>query len=85
MNTTIKPQAAPALAPLKLSDAAGRAAEAEGGFNIEGLAAAVKARRLWIVCGHVRQLSRLEPVAAHGRPPAGGHPLEGCHQLRLVT
>ncbi|KQV87435.1 DUF3616 domain-containing protein [Pelomonas sp. Root1237] len=32
--------AAPALAPLKLSDAAGRAAEAEGGFNIEGLAAA---------------------------------------------
>ncbi|MGM9480630.1 DUF3616 domain-containing protein [Roseateles sp. NT4] len=32
--------AAPALAPLKLSDAAGRAAEAAGGFNIEGLAAA---------------------------------------------
>jgi hypothetical protein len=32
--------AAPALAPLKLSDAAGRAAEADGGFNIEGLAAA---------------------------------------------
>lgn len=32
--------AAPALAPLKLADAAGRAAEADGGFNIEGLAAA---------------------------------------------
>jgi len=32
--------AAPALAPLKLSDAAARAAEADGGFNIEGLAAA---------------------------------------------
>ncbi|MEO6277065.1 DUF3616 domain-containing protein [Roseateles sp.] len=32
--------AAPALAPLKLADAAGRAAEAEGGLNIEGLAAA---------------------------------------------
>ncbi len=32
--------AAPALAPLKLSDAAGRAAEAAGGFNIEGLASA---------------------------------------------
>lgn len=32
--------AAPTLVPLKLSDAAGRAAEAEGGFNIEGLAAA---------------------------------------------
>lgn len=32
--------AAPTLAPLKLSDAAARAAEADGGFNIEGLAAA---------------------------------------------
>lgn len=32
--------AAPALAPLKLADAARRAAEADGGFNIEGLAAA---------------------------------------------
>ena len=32
--------AAPTLAPLKLADAAQRAAEAEGGFNIEGLAAA---------------------------------------------
>ncbi|MDR7267718.1 hypothetical protein J2X20_000347 [Pelomonas saccharophila] len=32
--------AAAPLAPLKLSDAAGRAAEAMGGFNIEGLAAA---------------------------------------------
>ncbi|MBI3347668.1 MAG: DUF3616 domain-containing protein [Burkholderiales bacterium] len=32
--------ATPALALLKLADAAGRAAEAEGGFNIEGLAAA---------------------------------------------
>jgi hypothetical protein len=32
--------AAPALAALKLSDATARAAEAEGGFNIEGLAAA---------------------------------------------
>ncbi|HEY8877714.1 MAG TPA: DUF3616 domain-containing protein [Roseateles sp.] len=32
--------ATPALAPLKLSDAAARAAEADGGFNIEGLAAA---------------------------------------------
>jgi hypothetical protein len=32
--------AAPALAPLKLADAAARAAEADGGFNIEGLAAA---------------------------------------------
>ncbi len=31
--------AAPLLAPLKLADAAERAAEAEGGFNIEGLAA----------------------------------------------
>lgn len=31
---------APGLAPLKLADAAGRAAEAEGGLNIEGLAAA---------------------------------------------
>ncbi|KQV49294.1 hypothetical protein ASC95_16930 [Pelomonas sp. Root1217] len=31
---------APTLAPLKLSDATQRAAEAEGGFNIEGLAAA---------------------------------------------
>ncbi|PTT87482.1 DUF3616 domain-containing protein, partial [Pelomonas sp. HMWF004] len=31
--------AAPALAPLKLTQAASRAAEAEGGFNIEGLAA----------------------------------------------
>ena len=35
--------AAPALAPLKLADAAGRAAEADGGFNIEGLAAAAAA------------------------------------------
>jgi len=32
--------AAPDLAPLKLADAAQRAAEADGGFNIEGLAAA---------------------------------------------
>lgn len=32
--------ATPALAPLKLADAAQRAAEADGGFNIEGLAAA---------------------------------------------
>ncbi|WP_457423279.1 DUF3616 domain-containing protein [Roseateles sp. P5_E7] len=32
--------ATPALAPLKLAEAAGRAAEAEGGLNIEGLAAA---------------------------------------------
>lgn len=32
--------AAPGLAPLKLAEAAGRAAEAESGFNIEGLAAA---------------------------------------------
>jgi hypothetical protein len=32
--------ATPSLAPLQLADAAGRAAEAEGGFNIEGLAAA---------------------------------------------
>lgn len=32
--------AAPALAPLKLADAAQRAAEADGGFNVEGLAAA---------------------------------------------
>jgi Protein of unknown function (DUF3616) len=31
--------AAPALAPLKLAQAASKAAEAEGGFNIEGLAA----------------------------------------------
>lgn len=31
--------ATPALAPLRLADAAARAAEAEGGFNIEGLAA----------------------------------------------
>jgi hypothetical protein len=31
--------AAPALAPLQLAQAASRAAEAEGGFNIEGLAA----------------------------------------------
>ena len=33
--------AAPGLAPLQLADAAGRAAEADGGFNIEGLAAAL--------------------------------------------
>lgn len=32
--------ATPALAPLQLAEAAGRAAEAGGGFNIEGLAAA---------------------------------------------
>jgi hypothetical protein len=32
--------AAPSLAPLKLADAAARAAEADGGFNIEGLATA---------------------------------------------
>ena len=32
--------ATPALAPLRLAEAAGRAAEAEGGLNIEGLAAA---------------------------------------------
>lgn len=32
--------ATPSLAPLQLADAAGRAAEAEGGLNIEGLAAA---------------------------------------------
>jgi len=32
--------AAPSLAPLQLADAARRAAEADGGFNIEGLAAA---------------------------------------------
>ncbi len=32
--------ATPMFAPLKLADAAGRAAEADGGFNVEGLAAA---------------------------------------------
>lgn len=76
--------AAPSVAPLKLSTAAGRAAEADGGFNIEGLAAAPDGSLLIGLRNPIPQgRALLIPLLNPAELVAGGGPARFGSAIRL--